>query len=364
MMGSTYFFTGFPGFIATQLIQKIAVQHPDSEYYLLVHPTQKEKAELEVGRLIADAYGQQGNFHIITGDITVPNLGLNEGTSSTLIEKVNYVFHLAAIYDLAVPKELAERVNVIGTQNVNDWVKQIKALKRYVYFSTAYVSGKRTGRILETELIMGQEFKNFYESTKYKAEVLVQHEMDHIPTTIIRPGITMGNSRTGETIKFDGPYFVMRFLDKFARFPIPYVGSGQAYINLVPIDYIVDATTYLSHAPVGEGKVYHLTDPKPYKAREAYRMITEALLEKKPTFTLPDRWIYAALSIPSFRRWVSVEKETIEYFRLRAEYDASQATRDLTESEVRCPDFAEYIPIAVNYYKEHRDDADKRILVE
>lgn len=363
-MGQMYLFTGFPGFIATQLIHKISKEYSGSEFYLLVHPTQFAKAESEVSRLVAEGYGKDDQFHIIVGDITLPQLGIDETMLATLWEKVNYVFHLAAIYDLAVPKELAEKVNVLGTKHVNEWVKQVRNLKRYVYFSTAYVSGRRTGKILETELEMGQGFKNFYESTKYAAEVLVQKVMAEVPTTIIRPGITMGNSRTGETIKFDGPYFVMRFLDKFARLPIPYVGRGKAYINLVPIDYIVDATTYLSHAPTGEGKVYHLTDPKPYQAKEAYRMITEALLDKKPSITLPDRLIYSALSIPSFRRWVSVERETIEYFRLQAEYDASQAMQDLADSGIRCPDFADYIPIAINYYKEHRHDADKRILVK
>ncbi len=363
-MGENYFLTGFPGFIATQLIQKFCKLNSQSNFYLLVHPTQLAKAEADKRRLVHEGYGNDDQFTIVAGDITLADLGIERTVSEILFAQITYVFHLAAVYDLAVPLELAERVNVLGTQNVNEWVKHITGLKRYVYFSTAYVSGRRTGPILETELVMGQAFKNHYESTKYKAEVLVQELLGTIPTTIIRPGITMGNSKTGATVKFDGPYFVMRFLDKFARFPIPYVGSGEAYINLVPIDYIVDASTYLSHADVGEGKVYHLTDPKPYKARDAYQMITEALLDKKPAFTLPADLIYTALSIPAFRRWVSVERETIEYFRLKAEYDATQATRDLAESDVRCPDFADYIKIAVNYYKEHRHDVDKKIAVK
>lgn len=363
-MGEVYFFTGFPGFIATQLVQKISKDHLGSEFYFLIHPSQIVKAEQQCERLVSDGYGTHEQFHLLQGDITLPNLGLAEAMHSALQEKVHYLYHLAAIYDLAVPKDIAQRVNVTGTDNVNRWAKQLNKLKRYVYFSTAYVSGRRIGRILETELEIGQDFKNFYESTKYEAEVLVQKVMKEIPTTIIRPGITMGHSLTGETVKFDGPYFVMRFLDKFARFPIPYVGSGKAYINLVPIDYIVDATVYLGHAAVGEGKVYHLTDPKPYKAKDAYHMITEELLGKRPAFTLPARLIYAALSIPAFRKWVSVEKETIEYFRLEAEYDASHAAHDLANSGVHCPDFADYIPIAVNYYKEHRHDPNKRIIVK
>lgn len=360
---ATYFFTGFPGFIATQLMKKIVSSNKDAQFYCLVHPTQVKKAEAEVQRF-QELGVQKEQFQLLPGDITVDGLGLSEELSQQLRSELDYVFHLAAIYDLAVPKDLAYRVNVLGTKHVNEWVRQFTSLKRYVYFSTAYVSGTRTGRIYETELAMGQGFKNYYELTKYEAEVLVQEMMDHVPTTIIRPGITMGNSHTGETIKFDGPYFIMRFLDKFAHFPIPYIGRGEAYVNIVPIDYVVDATTYLSHADVGVGKVYHLTDPKPYLARDAYRMIVKALLGKEPSYTISDRLIYAALSIPSFRRWVGVERETIEYFRLRAEYDATQAVQDLANSGIRCPDFADYVPVVTAYYQQHRHDEDKRIHVK
>jgi nucleoside-diphosphate-sugar epimerase len=217
---------------------------------------------------------------------------------------------------------------------------------------------------LETELDCGQSFKNFYESTKFEAEVLVQKIRDKVPATIIRPGIVMGDSKTGETVKFDGPYFIMRFLDKFAKWPIPYIGRGEALINLVPVDYVVDAACYLAHHPKGEDKVYHLTDPRPYRAKDAYRMICEALIGKKPTFTLPTPLVYGLLSFPAFRRWVMVEKETIDYLNLKAEYDCTQALNDLEGSGVVCPDFPDYIKVAVEFYEQHRHDPDKMILVD
>ena len=37
-----------------------------------------------------------------------------------------------------------------------------------------------------------------------------------MPTIIIRPGITVGHSKTGETQKFDGPYFGMVLIEAFA----------------------------------------------------------------------------------------------------------------------------------------------------
>ncbi|KFZ40453.1 MULTISPECIES: SDR family oxidoreductase [Thermoactinomyces] len=363
MPSHTYFFTGFPGFIATRLVEKLFDQDPSSRFLLLVHPSQQEKAEKVISQLTQKKAGSRGCFIPIPGDITKENLDIPQQRMERLREEIDYVFHLAAIYDLAVSKETAYKVNVTGTRNVNDFVLSLSGLKRYVYFSTAYVSGKRTGRILETELDEGQSFKNHYEASKFEAEVITQKIMKQVPLTIIRPGIVMGDSKTGETVKFDGPYFVMRYLDKFSRFPIPYPGRGKALLNLVPVDYIVDATCYLATHPVGEGKVYHLTDPNPYPAREAFGIICETLVGKKASFTLPSFIVYGLLSIPAFRRWLMVEKETIEYFRLKAEYDCSQALEDLKDSGVKCADFKDYIQVCVKFYENHRHDPDKMIEV-
>ena len=122
------------------------------------------------------------------------------------------MWHLAAVYDLAVPKDIAWKVNVHGTDTFNQVVVQFPHLKRYMYFSTAYVAGKREGKLLETELIRPSGFKNHYEETKFEAELLVENLKEKIPVTIIRPGIVRGNSKTGETIKFDGPYFFINMI--------------------------------------------------------------------------------------------------------------------------------------------------------
>ncbi len=150
----------------------------------------------------------------------------------------------------------------------------------------------------------------------------------------------------------------------FGKFPIPYLGKGDADFNLVPVDYIVDATCYLTHSQIGENKVYHLTDPRPYNAREAYRLICEELLGKKPFYTIPSFLVSGLLSIPAFRWWVMVEKETIQYTHLKTQYDCSQAVKDLQASGVRCPELADYIKAAVRFYKQHRNDPDKVILVD
>ncbi|WP_232463365.1 SDR family oxidoreductase [Tumebacillus avium] len=218
-MQNTYFFTGFPGFIDSRLITRLVRRDESASFELLVHLSQLEKAQAAMRDLCAAGTGTPEQFVLIARS-EPRDRGRVSGRA----------------------QDIAYRVNVIGTEQVGKFVRRLHNFQRLIYFSTAYVSGDRTGKILETELELGKGFKNHYESTKYEAERIVQKLRDDLPVTIIRLGIVMGDSKTGETVKFDGSYFVMRFLDAFSQFPLPYVGASEARINLVPIDYIEAAT--------------------------------------------------------------------------------------------------------------------------
>ena len=108
--------------------------------------------------------------------------------------------------------------------------------ERLNYVSTAYVAGDRTGVVYEHELNLGQGFKNHYESTKFQAEVWVRSAMDEMPTTIFRPAIVVGDSRTGETQKFDGPYYALRFIAASAArgMPVANIGRGATPVQRRP----------------------------------------------------------------------------------------------------------------------------------
>ena len=358
-----YFLLGFPGFITTRIVRKLAEDDPSQLFILLVHPSQLDKARNTV-RAIAEATGSPADrFRIIEGDITRPSLGLTPSEQTELAEQITKVFHFAAIYDLAVGEDIAELINVRGTENVVNWVGRLPNLERFIYCSTAYVSGRRRGTVLESELIDINGFKNHYESTKFKAELAVQRAWDAIPTTIVRPGVVMGDSRTGETDKFDGPYFVMRFLDRFSKIPIPNLGRGDVLFNVVPVDFVVDAICHLANLKEAEHHVYHLVDPSPHSVRDAFALICQAQMGFTPRYTIPLPLVRVALSIPPLRRWVGVEQETLDYFKIGPIYDSYQAQKDLAAIGITCPDFASYIQKAVEYFIEHKSDLDKRIRV-
>lgn len=353
-----FFFTGFPGFISNQLIRKVLKNNGDTGIvYVLVLPSMLKRAAEEREEIIRDLQLKEEQFQIIEGDITKPSLAIENKVIEPLFNTITHVFHLAAIYDLAVPRELAYLINVTGTNHVNEWVKNLKNLNRYVYFSTAYVAGLREGILYEHELIKPPAFKNYYEETKYEAEVLVERLKEKLPITIIRPGIVKGNSRTGETTKFDGPYFILNVLDRLRFLPVfPHLGKSEAVINLVPIDYILEATAYLSFFEGGVNKTYHLTDPNPYKVSEIYEMFMLALLNKKPIGRLPLSLAKLAFKIKSLRKSLGCEIEALDYFTWKGTFDCTQAQADLLHSHIRCPDFKEGIPAMVEFYSLNKDN--------
>ncbi|WP_096434980.1 SDR family oxidoreductase [Alteribacter populi] len=362
---STFFFTGFPGFIARELVKEIVqeIQNITSMYFLVLEP-QLQTARLEVEKLEIKFPEQKGRFHLIVGDITKPSLGLQDEKLKQLTTEVNYVYHLAALYDLAVDRTAAETVNVKGTKHVSRWTATLPHLERYVYFSTAYVSGKREGRIYEKELDKGQSFKNHYEETKFIAEKVVSSYTSQIPTTIIRPGIVRGHSATGETIKFDGPYFMLNFFDRLGFLPvIPYLGAGNVDGNFVPVDYVIKATTYLSHISASIGKTYHLTDPSPLRMKEVYRLLMEEYLGKQPIGTVPLQSATYFLRYKKMRQWLGVEKESLAYFTYNAIYDTSQAEKDLEPTGIHVPSFKETLPSMVSYFKQFKADPQKKVKI-
>ena len=144
------------------------------------------------------------------------------------------------MYDLAVTREIGMKVNVEGTRHVVRFLAECKRLERLHYVSTCYVSGTATGVFRESDLDLGQSFKNHYEETKFLAEVEVAKS--GLPITVYRPSIVVGDSRTGETGKFDGPYFTLTAMEKL---PSPGVfikiGSGRNPANVVPVDFVTEA---------------------------------------------------------------------------------------------------------------------------
>jgi len=350
---STHLVTGFPGFIGKRLVAALLERQPDTKIVALVEARMIEPATTAAAEIGAD------RIEVIAGDIATRHLGLTDADWARLTDEVEVVHHLAAIYDLAVPKPIAQKVNVEGTGNVLDLCREAKNLRRLNYVSTAYVAGVRTGVVYEHELSLGQDFKNHYESTKFQAEVWVRELMDEIPTTIIRPGIVVGDSKTGETQKFDGPYYVLRFIAASVerKMPIANIGRGATPFNAVPVDFIVDAMIALGNLDAAAGETVHLCDPEPLTSHAMVETLSELYAGKKPAYRLPPKGVAAALRFKSVRDlYGGTPAESVRYLNHPVHYDTRRATELLAASGMRCPRFPEYAPAMVAFFKQHEHD--------
>lgn len=338
----TIFLTGFPGFIAERLVERLATG--ENRFFLLVQKNFYDKAAQNILKISQKTNLPPENFVLIEGDITEANLGIAAENLEKIKSRTTSFYHLAAVYDLAVEKEPAFRVNVEGTKNVNDFVKTIRNLNRYNYVSTCYVAGQREGLILETELEHDAGFRNFYEETKYLAEISVEKIKAEIPTTIYRPSVVVGDSKTGETAKYDGIYYLIQYLRKFPELlRLMNVGNSEVTLNLVPVDFVVEGIAALSQDAEAVGKTVALADPAPLTTEELFDAIAVSLTNKKSILHPPEKLIEKALLMPVTPSISGLPHSAVPYFYISQIYDTSVASGLLRKYGVFCPNFADYV---------------------
>jgi thioester reductase-like protein len=346
--------TGFPGFIGARLIESLLQAEREPRVIALVEPRMADRARERAARL-------DGNrVEVLPADISKRRLGLSDEDHERLAAEATLVYHLAAIYDLAVPLEVAQRVNVDGTGNVLELCERCERLEQLHYVSTAYVAGLRKGVVYEHELALGQGFKNHYESTKFQAELWVRQAMDSgLRATIYRPAIVVGDSRTGETQKFDGPYFMLRVISRAARSgtPIPQFGRSAAPFNVVPIDFVVDALTTLARDGAAAGQTLHLVDPEPVAASEVLALLGREYAGRGPSLRVPSQLVGTSLRLGAVRRaFGGAPAESIRYLNHAVRFDTRRAGDTLERHGLRCPRFEEYVGPLVEFFREHEDD--------
>ena len=350
------FLTGFPGFLGSELLPRVLSRAPNAEAVCLVQTKYVPLARQRLEQLEREHPPIAGRARIVEGDITQADLGLAAGT---LPSRVVEIFHLAAIYDLSVGRDLAMRVNVEGTRNMLALAQRCLALRRFHYVSTCYVSGRYPGVFAEDMLEASQSFNNFYEETKYLAEVEVQRAMRAgLPATIYRPAVVAGDSTTGATQKYDGPYFVIQWLLRQPKWAImPVVGNPtRTRFNVVPRDFVVDAIGYLSGRQESLGRVYQLADPSPATVDELLTVIGRATGRTTLRIPLPQTLAKTMIdAVPGVYRLLRIPSSAIDYFVLPTTFDTAHAQRDLLGSGIVCPPFRDYVGRLVAFVRAHRD---------
>lgn len=351
----TVFFTGFPGFLGSSLLPRVLGRSDDLRALCLVQPRYAEQARRKREELEAAHPVTRERIGIVEGDITEPGLGVAEGILP--LDDIVEIFHLAAVYDLSVGRDLAVRVNVEGTRHVLDLAERCPRLERLQYVSTCYVSGRHPGLFREDDLVKGQAFNNFYEETKYLAEVEVQERMARgLPVTIYRPAIVVGDSDSGATQKYDGPYYVIQWLLRQPPLALmPVVGDPRATrLNVVPRDFVVNAIAHLSARPESRGRVYQLADPAPLSIDRMLRVLGAATGRSLIRVPLPLGVAKGAIDVvPGLYALMRIPSSSIDYFVHPTDYGTEHTVHDLARTGIAVPSFESYADRLVSFVREH-----------
>jgi thioester reductase-like protein len=340
-----HFVTGFPGFIGKRLVRGLVSDAQAGERLVLL----VQQKDLPAARGALEGLGTR-RAEILEGDVQQMHLGLSGVEWKALAGEVTDVWHLAARTRLPTPRAEVRRTHVEGTRNVLELCRAAPRLRRLSHFSTAYVSGDRVGVILEDELSMGQRFHNPYEETKYQAELLVRRAQSQLPATILRPSIVVGDSRTGEIDRFEGPYaLAILLVASPLSVPLPLPGDAVAPLNVVPVDFVVDAARAIAQNPAGAGRTVHLVDPSPLSARRVYEMIAARAGKKLPTASVPARAIQALLQLPLLERFSGVHRPAVEYLNHLAIYNCRNLIELLDGTGIRCPPIASYLDRLIEF---------------
>ncbi|ACG74003.1 male sterility domain protein [Anaeromyxobacter sp. K] len=341
-----HFVTGYPGFIGKRLVRRLVEDalRADDRVVLLVQPRNAAAARADLGALGAE------RAEVLEGDVEQMHLGLSGAEWKALAREVTDVWHLAARTWLGASRPEFRRVNLEGTRNVLELGRAARRLRRLNHFSTAFVSGDRVGVILEDELAMGQRFHNAYEETKYQGELLVRAAQSELPATIYRPSIVVGDSRTGEIDRFEGPYaLAILLVASPLAVPLPLPGDAVAPLNVVPVDFVVNAAVAIGEAPAAAGRTVHLVDPAPLSARRVYELIAAHAGKRLPSVSVPARVLQALLQLPLLERLSRVHRPAIEYVNHLAIYNCRNLLELLDGTGVRCPPISSYLDRLIEF---------------
>jgi nucleoside-diphosphate-sugar epimerase len=182
---------------------------------------------------------------------------------------------------------------------------------------------------------------------------MVRAAMRRMPITVVRPGLIVGDSRTGEIDKLDGPYYLMVVIaTNTSNMRLPMLGRGDHPLHLVPIDYAVQAAWHVARSDGAPGKTFHVVDPEPMTARAVFEAVAELAGTEKPRGHIPRPLARAVLKTPGIARLGRGPLALIDVLGQAVRYDSSNTTAALAGTGVRCPPLPDYLGALVKHVLE------------
>jgi thioester reductase-like protein/short-subunit dehydrogenase involved in D-alanine esterification of teichoic acids len=349
-----YVVTGGTGFIGRRVVSRILSRSDDAEVWVLVRRESLARFER-----LAEEWGDRAKP--LVGDLTATGLGITDDTV-TEIGDVDHVVHCAAIYDITVDEDTQRAANVDGTRAVIDLAVRLDATLHHV--SSIAVAGSFPGEYTEEDFDVAQDLPTPYHQTKFEAEMLVR-STPGLRYRIYRPAVVVGDSRTGEMDKVDGPYYFFGLLAKLSRLPkfTPIVLPDTGRTNIVPVDYVVDALTELMHVDEWDGRTFHLTAPKTTGLRGIYRGVAKEAGLPPLRGSLPSSVAAPFLKATGRAKIVrnmaatqlGIPAEILDVVDLAPTFTSDNTAEALQGKGIDVPEFRTYAPKLWRYWAEHLD---------
>ncbi|MEP6953194.1 MAG: SDR family oxidoreductase [Solirubrobacteraceae bacterium] len=360
-----YFVTGATGFIGRHLVQEL-LDNREGEIFVLVREGSRDKLDALIER-----WGSGDRVVAATGDLTKPKLGVDDGWISEHAGSIDHFFHLAASYDMTADDEANETSNVLGTRHAVQLANALEA-GRLHHTSSVAAAGDFKGLFREDHFDEGQKLPSAYHRTKFESERIAREESE-IPWRVYRPAVVVGNSKTGEMDKIDGPYYFFKAIQKArATLPawFPLVGPELGHTNIVPVDFVAQAMDHIAHEEGLDGQAFHLCSPKGIRSGEVLNIFARAAhapqlalrIDKRLTDALPKGVISMAMQMPQtkgLRRAIladlGIPDEIIGYVALKPEFDTRDTERVLKGTGIEVPPLQSYSEKLWDYWERQLD---------
>lgn len=362
----SYFVTGATGFIGRNLVQRL-LQREGTVYALVRAGSRGRLEELRT------SWGADGARVVpVAGDLSQLGLGVSEEDLLTLRGEVDHFFHLAAVYDMTADAETQEAANVEGTRHAVELAGAVEA-GCFHQVSSIAAAGLYPGEWREDMFEEAEDLDTHpYFRTKHESERVVREECGR-PWRVYRPGIVVGDSRTGEIDKIDGPYYFFKLLQRARRLLpgwLPTVGIEGGEINIVPVDFVAAAIDRIAHQPGLDGQAFHLTDPKPKTAGEAIDLFARAADAPQAALRLGSDVTDPAATLlstglklfPPAKRAakaalseLGIPPEILTYVSYPTSFDSTNAQAALAGSGIEVPPLETYADRVWDYWERNLD---------
>ena len=360
-----YFLTGATGFIGARLAKKL-LEREDAVVYFLVRSSKRDRIDA-----LLERWGVGPDRAIaVVGDVTQPHLGIGKEDLERL-RNVDHMFHLAAVYDLTASTQAQQLANVQGTRNAVDFAHDV-AVARFHLMSSIAAAGLYEGVFHEDMFEEAESLEHPYFRTKHESEGVVRAECK-CPWRVFRPGIVVGDSRTGEMDKIDGPYYFFKAIQKLRRILPPWmpaIGVEGGRLNLVPVDFVVDAIDHIAHQSGLDGRCFHLTDPNARRVGDILNIFAHA--GHAPAMTLrvnarmfgfiPESVRNGIAHLAPVRRIgeqvmkdLGLPPDIMKFVNYPTRFDSRETQRALAGTGIHVPALEDYAWKLWDYWERHLD---------